>query len=117
MEDEVDETANFVIRFEEAPEDEEELRRLLGRRCARLREDFPETTHVELAFALDGGGHLASGRVTGRATEVAAHASASAPRDAADRLFERLERQLRRVHDKRIFTRRREARREREKDR
>jgi ribosome-associated translation inhibitor RaiA len=117
VEDEVDDRAGIVIRFEEAPEDEEELRLLLERRCARLREEFPETTHVEVAFVLDGGGHAASARVTGRATEVAAHATGDALRDAADRLFERLERQLRRVHDKRIFSRRREARRDRERER
>jgi ribosome-associated translation inhibitor RaiA len=113
----VNEPGQVVIRFEEAPEDEEELRVLLERRCARLREEFPETGHVEVAFALDGAGHAASARVTGRATEVAAHATGDAPRDAADRLFERLERQLRRVHDKRIFSRRREARRDRERGR
>ena len=48
-------------------------------------------------------------RVLGKRTEAATSASASELTPAADRLFERLEKQLRRAHDKRIFTHRREA--------
>ena len=44
---------------------------------------------------------------------VATHADASEPGPAADRVLDKIEKQLRKVHDKRIFAPRREARRER----
>ncbi len=51
-------------------------------------------------------------RVTGKQTEAATHASATALARAADLVLEKIERQLRRVHDKRIFQHRREAQKE-----
>jgi ribosome-associated translation inhibitor RaiA len=81
-------------------------------RCRALAEEFPELTHVEVTLTPDGGGHAASGRVTGRATDLATHAAAAEPGHAADRLLDTLRQQLRRSHDKRVFARRRSAQRE-----
>lgn len=90
----------------------EEIREKLEATCAALAEEFPETTRFELTIAPDGVGHTAHGHVTGRATEVAAHADAIKPNHAADRLMDILERLLRKVHDKHRFKDRRAAQRE-----
>ncbi len=88
------------------------VREALEAGCQRLAGEFPETTRFELTLAPDGGGHTAHAHVTGRSTEVAAHAEAVEIGEAADRLLDKLERQLRRVHDKRLFSPRRNAQRE-----
>ncbi len=80
-------------------------------RCRALADEFPELTHVEVTLTPDGSGHAASGRVTGRSTELATHALAPHPGHAADRLLDTLRSQLRRSHDKHIFERRRTAQR------
>jgi ribosome-associated translation inhibitor RaiA len=54
-------------------------------------------------------GFTAHGHVTGKQIDVATHAAANQMLPAAERLFTKVERQLRRVHDKRIFAKRREA--------
>jgi ribosome-associated translation inhibitor RaiA len=97
-----------AIRFKDL-EPDEEVRKRVEKRCAALSEEFPETTHIEITLEPEGDDFVAHGRILGKQTEAdsAAHASELAP--AADRLFERLERQLRRTHDKRIFSHRREA--------
>jgi len=77
--------------------------------CKRLATEFPETTRFELTLASDGAGHSAHAHVTGRSTEVASHAEAVEIGEAADKLLDKLERQLRRVHDKRVYAPRREA--------
>ena len=90
----------------------ERLRERLEERCRALAVEFPETTHFEIALAADGAGFTAHGHVTGDHTEVAAQATAAEPAPAADKLMDALERQLRRLHDKKIFARRRSAQRE-----
>ena len=45
-------------------------------------------------------------------TDVGAQAEASEPGPAADQVLDKLERQLRTLHDKRIFSQRRDARRD-----
>ena len=90
---------------------DDDTREAVDRRCRALAEEFPETTHFEITVAQDGAGHVANARVTGKNTELAGQGEGAEPRQAADRLLDHLERQLRRVHDKRIFQRRREARR------
>ena len=66
------------------------------------------TNNIELTLAPDGTGYSAHAHVTGRA-ELAAKAEAQELGLAADRALERLARALRRVHDKRVFSRRRAA--------
>jgi len=101
-------TPTVVISFKDMPV-HEETRDALDAGCRRLGEEFPEITRVEIAVSGDGAGHAAHGHVTGRETDVAAQAQAMDPRQAAQRLIDALERQLRKGHDKRIFVPRREA--------
>ena len=52
------------------------------------------------------------GHATGKHRDVGAHASASEAGPAADRVLDKLERQLRTLHDKKIFSQRRDAQRD-----
>jgi ribosome-associated translation inhibitor RaiA len=88
---------------------DEELRDQVEERCRTLAGEFPEVTQVEVTITPDGAGHAATGHVSGKSTRLATHASAVEPGHAADQLLDTLRQQLRRAHDKRIFTRRREA--------
>jgi ribosome-associated translation inhibitor RaiA len=97
-----------AVRFKDLDPDEA-VRQRVEKRCAALTGEFPETTHVEVTFEPEGDLFHAHGRVLGKRTEAATSASATELSPAADRLFERLAKQLRRAHDKRIFTHRREA--------
>ena len=90
---------------------EEALRASIERRCRALADEFPETTRLEITVAADGAGHVAHARVSGRDTQIDARATAIELEPAVDRALDRVRHQLRSVHDKRIFTRRREARR------
>ncbi len=90
---------------------EPETREGIEARCHALAQEFPETTHFEISFAQDGDGHAGHAHVTGKGTDVAAHATHEEVARAADQLLNAVEKQLRRVHDKRIFARRREGRR------
>lgn len=92
-------------------ETDQRVREALGARCRRLTEKFPETTRFEITLASDGADCTAHGRVTGKDTEVATQATAMELAQAADRLVERMERRLRRGHEKRVLGRRREAQR------
>jgi ribosome-associated translation inhibitor RaiA len=103
--------AVIAVHFKDMPVDDG-VRDQVEERCRALSEEFPELTHVEVTLAPDGVGHHASGRVTGRRTELAAHATATEPGHAADQLLDTLRHQVRRYHDKRIFAHRREAQRE-----
>ncbi len=99
---------SVVISFKDLPV-HESVRETLEAGCQRLAAEFPETIRYDLTVAPDGAGHSAHAHVTGRNTEVATHAQAVELGEAVDRLLDKLERQLRRVHDKRIFSPRREA--------
>jgi ribosomal subunit interface protein len=79
------------------------------RRCGLLAAEFPETTKFEITLAPEGSGFTAHAHVTGRDTEVAAHGAGNQLGEAANRLLDKLERALRKAHDKKIFKNRREA--------
>ncbi len=98
-------------------EPKEKVRTMVEERCDALREEFPETTRFEIILSIDGDNHTAHGHVTGNSTEVAGHAEAPRLRQAADKLLDSLERQLRKIHDKKIFGQRREAQRASERRR
>lgn len=102
----------LVLQLKQASSDEA-LREHVERRLGRLADEFPEVTRFEITLSEDGGGFTAHGHVTGKNTEVAPHSAvASEARPALDSLFDRIERQLRRAHDKRIFAQRRNAQRD-----
>ena len=98
----------ITVHFKDMGVDED-VRSGVEDRCRALTDEFPELTHVEVTLAPDGVGHAASGRVTGRSTELATHASAPEVGHAADKLLDTLRHQLRRAHDKHVFSRRRDA--------
>jgi ribosome-associated translation inhibitor RaiA len=100
--------AVIFVSFKDMPTDEE-LREAVEARCRTLAGEFPELTQVEVTITPDGTGHSATGHVNGKSTRLATHAIAVEPGHAADQLLDTLRQQLRRAHDKRIFSRRREA--------
>ena len=82
----------------------------MQRRCEHLADEFREAGRFELTIEESGVGYAVHGHATGRHTDVATHANAHTPRIASDQVLEKIERQLRKVHDKRIFSQRRDAR-------
>jgi len=100
-----------VLHLRKYAEDEA-LRESLARRCRALGQEFHEIARCEISLAENGGDFVAHGHVTGKSTDVATHASASEIEPALDQLLHKVERQLRRGHDKRIFGQRRDARRD-----
>jgi ribosomal subunit interface protein len=90
----------------------EELGEALERRCLHLASEFSEAGQFEISLSLDRNDVSAHAKVTGKNTSVAAQANAPDARQAADAALDRLERELRNRHDKRIFTLRRAARRD-----
>jgi ribosome-associated translation inhibitor RaiA len=98
-----------VISFKDIEADDD-VRERIDERCRALRAEFPETARFEMTLAPDGAGHTAHLRVSGRNTHLDAHGAAIELELAAEKALEKAHGQLRTVHDKRIFTRRREAR-------
>ena len=101
--------AVVAVHFKDMPVDEI-VRSAVDQRCSDLADEFLELTHVEVTLSPDGGGYHARVRATGRRTDLASHAQAPEPGHAADRVLDQLRQQLRRVHEKRIFSQRRRAR-------
>ena len=102
----------LVLQLKQASSDDA-LREHIERRIDQLSAEFPEVTRFEITLSEDGAGFTAHGHVTGKNTEVAPHSTlAPEARPAVDSLLDRIERQLRRVHDKRIFAQRRDAQRD-----
>jgi ribosome-associated translation inhibitor RaiA len=98
----------LVTHFKDLSKDEE-VREAVEKRCRHLAEEFGEIARIEVTLAPDGVGFTAHGHVTGKQIDVGTHAAADQLLPAAERLLVKVERQLRRVHDKRIFARRRVA--------
>ena len=88
------------------------VRTSIERRCEHLAEEFHEVARFELTVTESGTGYGVHGHATGKHTDVATHAEASDPGPAADLVLDKIEKQLRRVHDKRIFSQRRDAQRD-----
>jgi ribosomal subunit interface protein len=105
------ERPTVVMTFKDLPADEH-LRDAIEKRCAHLADEFREVSRFEITLAEDGGGYTVHGHVTGKGGDLGAQAGATQLAPAADRLLDKVERQLRKFHDKRIFTQRREAQRD-----
>jgi ribosomal subunit interface protein len=105
------ERPTVVTTFKDLPTDER-VRETIEKRCTQLAEEFPEVTRFEISLAEDGSGYAVHGHVTGKGRDLGAQAEASALAPAADRLLEKVARQLRKFHDKQIFAQRREAQRD-----
>ena len=100
-----------VIHFKEVEHDEP-LKDSIERQCQLLAKSFPEITRIEISLENSGAGFTVHGHATGKGTDVATQAEASQLEPAVDLVFDKIERQLRKVHDKRIFSQRREAQRD-----
>jgi ribosome-associated translation inhibitor RaiA len=87
------ERPTVVTTFKDLPTDER-LRDTIEKRCTQLAQ------------------YAVHGHVTGKGRDVGAQAEASELAPAADRLLEKMARQLRKFHDKQIFAQRREAQRD-----
>ena len=81
----------------------------IERRCATLADEFAEASRFELTFENNGMSVRGQAHATGRRTDLSTHAEASEPGIVVDRVLDKIERQLRRGHDKRVFGRRRSA--------
>lgn len=103
-----DREASVVIHFNHMSTDDD-VRKHLQERCDHIATEFPETAHYELSLTPDAGEIRADAHASGRGTHIAAHASHENLRQAGEMALNKLERELRRHHDKRIFGRRREA--------
>lgn len=105
------ERPNVVTTFKDMEVDET-IREAIAERCLQIAEEFPEVSRMETTIAQDGVRYTVHGHVTTKGHDLGAQAEASQPGPAADRLLDRIERQLRTLHDKRIFSQRREAQRD-----
>ena len=106
--------ARVIVHFKGVSKDQEqhaELQKAVEKRCRHLAEEFAETNRFEVSISAEANELTAHAKASGKNTSVTSHASAAEPRAAAEAALDRLERELRRVHDKRIFAPRREARR------
>lgn len=100
---------SLQIRFEDLPHSTT-AKTECEARVQDLKEQFPETTKYEVTLRHNKADHAVQLHVTGKDLEVTAHAEDHGLREAIVEAFERLERQLRKHHDKQIFGRRRETR-------
>jgi ribosomal subunit interface protein len=100
----------LVTNFKDLSSDES-VREAVEARCRHLAAEFTEIVRIEITLSADGVGFTAHGHVTGSHIDVATHAAAKELLPAAEKLLVKVERQLRRVHDKRIFSKRRTAQR------
>lgn len=103
--------APVVIHFRDLSETHQ-LRQQIEKRCAHLHDEFHEVSRFEITLKEDGAGFVALGHVTGKGTDVGTRVAAKELEPAADQLLDKIERHLRRVHDKRIYGQRRGARRD-----
>jgi len=99
-----------VVHFKEVPSSDK-IREVIEARCEHLAAEFEEVTRFEISFSPLGAEIEAHGHATGKHTNVATRAAGKNLRAAGDQVLEKIERQLRKLHDKRIFAQRREAQR------
>ena len=106
------ERPNVLVHFKDLDLEasvDDEVRSLIARRCDDLAHEFHEMDRVEIHAESDGNAFVVQGHATGKSTNVATHARASEVLPATDQVLDKIERQLRRAHDKRIFGQRRDA--------
>jgi ribosome-associated translation inhibitor RaiA len=114
MEESMSREANVVIHFKDLDNDDD-VRDHFQERCRHLAAEFPETDTYELTLQPDSGGIEGHCHVTGKKTSVVAtHSDSETARQAGDHALDKVERELRKEHDKRIFTPRRKAQKDRD---
>ena len=100
--------ATLAVRFKDV-ENDDETRTTLESRMATLEAEFPETVRIELTLTREAQQVEAHAHAVGKRTNAASQARADDARTAGELALDKLERELRRNHDKMIFSRRREA--------
>lgn len=103
--------ATVVAIFKDMDSDER-VQEVIDKRCEVLSAEFPELSRVEITLEETGNSYSVHAHVTGKNRDVGAQADASELLPATDRVLDKVERQLRKLHDKRIFSQRREAQRD-----
>jgi ribosome-associated translation inhibitor RaiA len=78
--------------------------------ASQLQSEFPEVLRVEVTHTHSGDARSTHVHATGRNLDVASAATSRSARESVQEAFGRLQRQLRKHHDKVIYNRRREAR-------
>jgi len=102
---------SVVIHLKEIEEDVP-LRESIEQKSQHLGNEFREVSKIEISVAPNGTGFVANGHVTGKRTDIATQVEASEVLPAVDSVFDKVQRQLRKLHDKRIFAQRRDAQRD-----
>jgi ribosomal subunit interface protein len=96
------------IHFRDVPHSDE-IRRECEQWVDALGKEFPETSKYEVTVSHSKGEHETHVHVTGKDLELASVAQKRDLKDALTEGFERVRRQLRKHHDKKIYARRRSA--------
>jgi ribosome-associated translation inhibitor RaiA len=99
-------SVSFRIHFHDVPHSDK-VRDECEDLATALREEFPETSKCEVAISHAGEEKELHLHVTGKDLDLAAHAQARELHEAMTEAFDRVRRQLRKHHDKQIFSRRR----------
>jgi len=99
-----------VVHFKDV-RNSNKVRQAIEERCAHFASEFQEVTRFEITLSPLGAEIEAHGHATGKHTNIATQAAGKNLRAAADQVLEKIEKQLRKSHDKRIFAQRREAQR------
>jgi ribosome-associated translation inhibitor RaiA len=98
-----------LIHFNDIPVNHS-VREHIEARCKHLADEFPEAINFEVHLTGDFESAQCHGHVSGKRTHAAAHVEqANNLRHAGDLMLDKVERELRREHDKRIFGPRRQA--------
>ncbi len=101
--------ATLVISFKDVEVDED-VREMIAKRWDLLVSEFPEVNRLAMTLEPDEkAGFTGHAHITGRNLETDTHGNGAELRQAVDAALDKAERQLRKVHDKRIFAQRREA--------
>ncbi len=98
---------NFRLHFHGVSHDDD-IKQSCQRLADSLKEEFPAASKLEISLNHTGEAHETHMHVTGKEFEIASSASGRELRDSIAEAFERVRRQLRKRHDKQIYTRRRE---------
>jgi ribosomal subunit interface protein len=102
------ERPTVVTTFKDIPADES-VRDLIEKRCEHFADEFHELHRMEVSLAEDGQGFTAHGHFPCKGHDVGAQSAGGELGPAVDKLLDKIERQLRTHHDKRIFSQRRDA--------
>ncbi len=95
------------IQFREELPRSNAVREQCEQAASALQDEFPEVTSFDFKVAQDGERHEVHVHVVGRQIDCVASAKHRDVRDALHEAVERARKQLRKHHDKQIFSRRR----------